>query len=65
MYLKNKSATPLVYYLNTKDVQNVANDTIGRDLTSEEIMNIIEPLANNINWAEAIEITINQTIGDY
>lgn len=61
-YLKNESSTPLVYFLNTEDVQNIANESIGRDLTTEELSKIIEPLANNIDWAEAIEIAVEQTI---
>lgn len=61
-YLKNYSKSPIVYFLNTDDVQNISKEHIGRNLTPLEIEKLIEPLAENINWAEAIELAIEQTI---
>jgi hypothetical protein len=52
--LKNKSTTPLVYWLNTEDIQGVAMEKLGRLLTNEEIEKIIEPISENIDWNEAI-----------
>ena len=61
-YLKNLSKSPLVYMLNTEDVQNVAKENIGRELTHEEIKKIIEPISKNIGWTDAINIAIDQHI---
>jgi hypothetical protein len=62
IYLRNKSKSPLVYRLNEEDVQNVAKETIGRELTYEEIKRIIEPISENIGWMDAISIAIDETI---
>lgn len=61
-YILNSGRCPLVYSLNTEDVQNIAKDTIGRELSSNEIKKIIEPISENIDWTEAISIAIDQHI---
>lgn len=53
-YIEIKSRSPLVYWLNEEDVQNVAKDNLGRELTRDEIRKIIEPIGENIEWTEAI-----------
>jgi hypothetical protein len=57
-FLKNISATPLVYWLNTEDIQTVAMEKLGRALTDEEIKKIIEPISENIDWTGAIYTAI-------
>ncbi len=44
----------IVYYLNTEDVQMVALENIGRELTAGEIERLKEPIAEKINWYDAI-----------
>lgn len=36
-FLKNLSKSPIVYLLNTEDVQNIAKERLERELTNEEI----------------------------
>lgn len=61
-YIETKSRSPLVYWLNEEDVQNVAKENLGRELTKEEIKKIIEPINENINWSDAISNAIEKCI---
>ncbi len=62
IYLQTKSKSPMIYWLNEEDVQNVAKDELGRELTHDEIKKIIEPISKNIDWTDAISIAIDQHI---
>jgi hypothetical protein len=55
----------MIYWLNVEDVQNVAKDELGRELTSDEIKKIVEPISENIDWTSAISIAIEQHIEDH
>lgn len=46
------------YFLNTNDLQTVAKETLGRELTNEEIEKVKNKVGDKINWFEAIESTI-------
>lgn len=48
----------IIYSLNENDVQTVAAQEIGRKLRSEEINAIVDDIAENINWYEAIANSI-------
>ncbi len=48
----------IIYSLNENDVQTVAEQEIGRKLSSEEINAIVDDIADNINWYEAIANSI-------
>jgi len=61
-YLQTESKSPIVYRLNEEDVQNVAKDELGRELSYDEIKRIIEPIGENIDWADAISVAIDQHI---
>ncbi len=67
-YLQTTSKSPMIYWLNEEDVQNVAKDELGRELTHDEIKKIIEPISENIeiseniDWTDAIRIAIDQHI---
>lgn len=52
----------MVYWLNEEDVQHVAIDELGRELTYDEVKRIVDPINENIDWASAISIAINQYI---
>ena len=48
-----------VYELTVKDLQNIANEVIGRNLTDQEIKQVEENLGNFIDWTGAISGTIS------
>ncbi len=57
---KNK----IIYSLNEEDIQTVAREELGRELSSKEIKKIIEPIAEKINWFDVIANSIEEEIGD-
>lgn len=52
----------VIYQLTIEDLQRVALDTLGRELTATEINLIEEKFAENINWYDAIQSAINENI---
>lgn len=52
------------YFLNIEDLQNVALETIDRELTVVEIEKVKDKVGEKINWFEAIQSTILSEIGD-
>ncbi|MBX2932330.1 MAG: hypothetical protein KF781_10330 [Chitinophagaceae bacterium] len=56
--MKNK----IIYQLDTEDVQLVANEIIERKLSSKELKLIEDVIGDYINWFDAIENAIHQTI---
>ena len=56
-FLQNEG---IIYSLNVNDIQNVSNQELGRKLTIKEIENIIDSIAGNINWYDAISHAINE-----
>ncbi len=48
--------------LNTEDVQVVALENIDRELTAGEIERLKEPIAEKINWYDAILFAIFEEI---
>jgi hypothetical protein len=55
---KNK----VIYQLTIEDVQNVANEEYGRDLSEEEVQKLIDPIAERIGWYEAIDDAIQNVL---
>lgn len=53
----------IVYQLVIEDIQNVAGQELHRELTSEEIKLLIDPIAENIAWYDAIARAIDEVIG--
>ena len=51
-----------IYVLMKEDIQNVAQQEIGRDLTSDEIQKIKDTIAEKIDWYDAIADTIYENI---
>ncbi len=64
-YKRTKSRTPLVFWLNEEDVQNVAKDKLGRELTNDEIKQIVDPITDNIEWFDAISTAIDEHIENH
>lgn len=52
----------VVYELTDEDVQNVSEEVLSRKLNSSEISRIKDVIAEKINWFDAIESAINETI---
>lgn len=61
MTIKKRKVSDHIYYLTIEDVQNVAQDLLGRDLSDDEIAGIENSIAENITWYDAIERAIVQT----
>ncbi len=66
MALRNKfykmKNDKIIYALTIEDVQTVANEALGRDLTLSEIEKIKESIAEKISWYDAIGEAINENI---
>ena len=60
--MNNRDNDEIIYSLNITDLQTVARQEIGRDLTNEEIEEIKDSIASKINWYDAISDAIYQGI---
>ena len=60
--MNDESNQDVFYSLNIADIQGVAEQQINRELTREELQNIIDSIADKINWYDAIADTINEKI---
>lgn len=52
----------IIYSLNIEDIQNVAFETINRDLSNDELKLVENKLGDYIDWFGAISDTINDAI---
>ena len=52
----------IIYSLNIEDVQNVAEEEIGRELSEKELKIVEDKLGDYIDWYSAIDITIQNEI---
>ena len=52
----------IIYSLNVEDIQKVANEELGRNLTSLEIKKIQDTIAEKIKWFDVISDSINEKI---
>lgn len=57
-----KKSDRIIYSLNVEDIQNVARQTLGRELTEKEILLVEEAIGDHIDWFDAIELAINKHI---
>jgi hypothetical protein len=55
-------SSKIIYSLNVEDIQTVALQEIERNLSPEEIEKIKNPIADKINWYDAIADSINEKI---
>ncbi len=53
----------IIYSLNIEDVQTVASEILDRHLSTNEIAQIEDALAERINWFEAIAGAISENLG--
>ncbi|GAB4504256.1 MAG: hypothetical protein Fur0043_12500 [Anaerolineales bacterium] len=56
-----KDRAEIVYSLNVEDIQTVAEQEMGRELSDDEIDRVIDALGEQINWYEAILFAILET----
>jgi len=61
-----KDRSEIIYSLNIEDVQTVAFEEIVRELTNEEINNLIksDAIADRIPWHDAIAAAIHELISE-
>lgn len=52
----------IIYYINKDDVQEVAAEELGRELTEQEIALITDKIAENVDWYNAIANAIMDKI---
>ncbi len=56
------SASKIIYSINIEDVQNVAEQELGRELNKKELKIIEDKIGDYIDWYEAINMTIIDSI---
>jgi hypothetical protein len=52
----------IIYSINVADIQTVATEVYGRELTEQEVKKIIDPIGDRIGWYEAIEDAISNNL---
>jgi len=52
----------IIYSLNIEDVQNVAEEELGRELTEKELKIVEDKVGDYIDWYSAIDMTIQNEI---
>lgn len=52
----------IIYSINIEDVQTVAEDELGRELTSDELKIIENKIGDYIGWYDAIANAINNEL---
>ena len=52
----------IIYSLNIEDVQNVAEEEFGRELTKKELKIVEDKVGDYIDWYSAIDMTIQNEI---
>lgn len=53
----------IIYSLNTTDLQTVADDVIGRELTKGEMEKLKLNVSKRIDWYDIIEMAIRDELG--
>lgn len=56
------NSNKIVYSLNVENVQTVALEEMGRELTDKELLRVIDRIPEYINWYEAINFSIHDEI---
>ena len=52
----------LIYSLTVEDVQRVAREVLGRRLSNRELTAVADPIAERINWFDAIAAVIEEHV---
>lgn len=56
------NASKIIYSLNIEDLQNVAEEYLGRQASKKEIKIIEDKLSDYIDWHEAIILAIDDAV---
>lgn len=56
------NSNKIIYSLNVENVQTVALEEMGRELTDKEIERVVHRLVDYINWYDAITHSIHDEI---
>lgn len=56
------NSNKIVYSLNVENVQTVALEEMGRELTDKEILRVIDRIPEYINWYESITFSLHDEI---
>lgn len=56
------NTSKIIYSINIEDVQNVAEEELGRKLSKKELEIIEDKLGDYIDWYSAIDIAIQSEI---
>lgn len=59
------SASKIIYSINIEDVQNVAEEELGRKLSKKELKIIEDKIGDYIDWYGAIDMVIKAKILSY
>lgn len=49
----------IVYSINVEDIQNVAEEQLGRELTEKEVNFVEDKLGDYIDWYDSISFALN------
>ena len=60
-----KTKNKILYSINTDDVQQVARQELGRELTPTEIEVVEKNIGDQFDWFEAIATVLNQHIASH
>ena len=60
--MQNNHNEKIIYSINIGDIQTVAQDELERNLTLDEINNIEDAIAENLDWYGAISDAINSNL---
>ncbi|MFQ5560029.1 MAG: hypothetical protein ACE5FU_05510 [Nitrospinota bacterium] len=60
--MQKQNKREIIYSLNIADIQTVAEQEMGRELTQEEIDKIKDTIAEKIKWYDAIAEAIHQNM---
>ena len=52
----------IIYSINIEDVQNVAEEKIGRSLTNKELQIIEDKIGDYIDWYDAIDMAMQKEV---
>ena len=56
------NTSKIIYSINIEDVQNVAEEELGRKLSKKELKIVEDKLGDYIDWYSAIDFTIRNEI---
>ncbi len=62
MNKKDNNYNKIIYQLTIEDIQTVAEENFGRELSTKEINKIIDPIGDGIQWYEIINEVIKSEL---